>query len=196
MSDIGSHEEWMNTAKDQSDGCIPRFHVKAVESKARSEVEGRPVFDEVPYVEILIPGDRTSIVDRPLQDADKDRWPQQYARFKENRERVVTGTPLELWPYLNVARVAELRALNIFSVEAIADLSDTGLGKIGPEARELQQRAKAFLQPQSATETDLRTENQELRGQIANLQAQHDEAMRMLDEKTAPKKPGRPKKAA
>ena len=87
------------------DDCIPHFYMRAVRNPARSEERGRPVFDEIAYVRVLVPGDRNSVVDRRVSDADRARWPDRWAAFEARRERP-TGTPIEHWPYLTVAGVA------------------------------------------------------------------------------------------
>ncbi len=128
-----------------ADACIPLFSMRAVQNNAKTRDAGRPIFDEVEWVKILVPGDRDS-PERKVRDADRQRWPHQYANFQANKRASVEGTPLERWPLLDVARCAELRALNILTVEAVAGLSDDAIGKIGPGTAELVKQAKEFLQ--------------------------------------------------
>ncbi len=150
---------WENFAAGQQGGgrddCIPHFYMRAVRNAARSEAEGRPVFDEAPYVKVLVPGDRNSIVDRRVGDSDRERWPGQWAAFLARRERPA-GTPIGHWPYLTVARAAELKALELLTVEQVAGADDALVERIGGDAAALVERARQFLQPQSETETELR----------------------------------------
>ena len=162
---------WENFAAGRQGGgrgdCVPQFYMRAVRNAARSETEGRPVFDEAAYVRVLVPGDRNSIVDRKVTETDRERWPQQWAAFLAKRERPA-GTPIEHWPYLTVARVAELKALEILTVEQVAGADEATRARIGGDGDALAERARHFLQPQSETETELREE-------IARLERDRDE---------------------
>ncbi len=162
---------WENFAAGRQGGgrgdCVPQFYMRAVRNAARSETEGRPVFDEAAYVRVLVPGDRNSVVDRRVMDADRERWPDRWAAFLARRERPA-GTPIEHWPYLTVVRAAELKALDILTVEQAAEADEATLERIGGDAAALAERARQFLQPQSETETELRQE-------IARLKRDRDE---------------------
>lgn len=174
--------DWANVARiDSKDGCIPEFYMRAVQHSAKTREAGRPIFEQKPYVRILIPGQRNSLVDRPVRAEDQTRWPDAWRRFEERQEQVVDGMPIEHWPFLTVAQVAELRALNIRTVEQIAALSDAGLDNIGVGARELQKRARQFLQPPTDTERELRHENERLRGEVDALKARFDALSAQLD---------------
>jgi len=161
---------WENFAAEQQaggrDDCIPHFYMRAVRNPARSEAEGRPVFDEAAYVRVLVPGDRNSVVDRRVGDADRERWPRRWAAFLARRERP-SGTPIGHWPYLTVARVAELKALEVLTVEQVAEADEATMERIGEDAAALAERARHFLQPQSETETELREEIARLKRDVA-----------------------------
>ena len=165
---------WETFAAEQQPGgrddCIPHFYMRAVHNPARSEEIGRPLFDEVAYVRILVPGDRNSVVDRRVTDADRERWPRRWADFLARRERP-SGTPIEHWPYLTVARVAELKALEAFTVEQIAGADEALMERIGDDAATLSDRARQFLQPQPETETALRAEIARLKREVGRLEA-------------------------
>ncbi len=164
---------WENFAAEQQNGgrddCIPHFYMRAVRNPARSEERGRPVFDEIAYVRVLVPGDRNSVVDRRASDADRARWPGRWAAFEARRERP-SGTPIEHWPYLTVAGVAELKALEVFTVEQVAGADEALRERIGETAAALAERARQFLQPQTETETALRAEIARLKREVARLE--------------------------
>src|SRR3546814_2370746 len=49
------------------------------------------------------------------------RFPQHWAQFEAGHtERQIIGTPLKEWPILSTSQVAEMNALNIFTVEQLA----------------------------------------------------------------------------
>ncbi|MAS09920.1 hypothetical protein [Salinisphaera sp.] len=166
--------DWHSIAEGKSDdGCIPQFYMRAVEAKAQSRIEGRPIYVDKPYVKILIPGQKNSVPDRPVRPDDKHRWPQQWSRFEQSREQV-QGTPIEEWPYLGQARVAELRALNIRTVEQIAELPDGSVTKLGPDGRDLVERAKNHLQGDDETIKALRSELEQLESEHEQLKRDHE----------------------
>ena len=173
-------------------GIFPRFYTKAVENKGRSEEEGRPVFIEREWVEIRIAGDRGTVIDKKVTDEERERWPDIYQAFKRKQDQPIEGFPIEQWPVLSVARVAELKAMSILTVEALADLPDGRLKVLGMEGRELQNKAKAFLaaakdsaleQKQAALIARLEAKVELLEGQIKEL----GEKPRQRRSKTKPK---------
>ena len=128
--------------------AIARFHVKAVEQTFRSQQEGRPIYEEQEFVEILIPGDRRSMVVERVNDEHKARWPREYEAFKAGREAPLEGTPLRNWPnsQMTTARVEELVYFNIRTVEELAAVSDLHLPNLGMGGRSLRQAAITFLE--------------------------------------------------
>jgi len=127
------------------------FYVRVVEDHARSEAEGRKCFKEEEFIKIMIPGDRHNLVDRPVQVTgtiptdDRLRFASHYARFKANKEQPINdGTPLALWPQIDSAFAEELKFINIHTVEQLATLADTYVGKI-PGGQSWKAKAAAFV---------------------------------------------------
>ena len=130
--------------RDPEDTAIPQFFNQEVQNTRRTEEEGRPIFDMKPFVRITIPGDQYHIPVFAVNDQHKARWPAQWSAFQESGdEEYVEGTPLTEWPLLSRAQVAELRAINVPTVEALSTLGDKYL-KMG--LRELRDKARAFLE--------------------------------------------------
>jgi hypothetical protein len=123
----------------------PRFFMEAVQDDLATAKEGRPIFNNAEFVEILIPGDRLSRPVFPVEDKHRERWPEAYAAFKRGQDHAITGTPLEAWPVMTTARVMELKAINIMSVEDLAGLPDRAIGQLGPDGRKLREQAQAYL---------------------------------------------------
>jgi hypothetical protein len=160
-----------------------RFYSAAVLNETKSKEAGRPIFDEHELVEFLIPGDRLT---RPVALANErpngagptyaELYPEEYAAFKRGEQRAASGTPLEQWPNprMTKARVAELKAVNIFSVEDVAGLSDAQLQGIGIGAREMRTDAQAYIEAakSGAANAAAAAENADLRGQLAAMQEQ------------------------
>lgn len=126
-----------------------QFHMGVEENRAKSLEEGRPIFEDVEMVRIMVPGDKSSVVDRRVRDQDRQRFARQYEAFKQNRQEVVEGTPLEKWNYLSQAQVMELRHYNIRTVEQLAGISDgnaqnfIGIQKLRTAAQQYVEAAEA-----------------------------------------------------
>jgi hypothetical protein len=127
------------------------FYTRTVEDKERTLSEGRKCFKDVEFVRIMIPGDRNPAADRKVQRGGNDitddtlRFPRQYARFKNQQDQPIhDGTPLNLWPGISGSLVEELKFINIHTVEQLADLADTYVGKI-PLGQSLKNKAATFV---------------------------------------------------
>jgi hypothetical protein len=158
----------------ESEGLIAEFFPQAVQNNHRSGIEGRPIFETHPFVRILIPGDKHSIVERKATDTDKQRFARQWQAFQSGQAPVESGTPIEQWPILTVSQVAEFKAMHIRTVEHLAGLSDGNIAKLGPGGRSLVEKAKAFIaQAKDMAEGQrLAGENEHLRNEIATLKEQ------------------------
>lgn len=121
-----------------------QFYVRPVMNNFKSSQEGRPIYEEKEYVRIVIPGDSKTTVDCPVDETFRNRFPQQYDKFKRGLEQAVEGTPLEMWPQMTVGLCAELKAMNVFTVEQLASLDDGKAQRIMGNF-DLRRRAQAFL---------------------------------------------------
>lgn len=120
------------------------FYTKAVMNTFKSAEEGRPIFDEKEYVRVIIPGDKNSVLDTPVNAEYRARFQERYDKFKKGQEQAQSGTPLEVWPQMTVGMVAELKAMHISTVEQLAELPDQLAQKI-MGAHMWRQKAQAFL---------------------------------------------------
>jgi hypothetical protein len=127
------------------DGVFARFYVRPVQNELRTASEGRPIFEDVEYVEINLPGDRTSVVDRRVKADDRQRWPQQYAAFKDGQEQVGDGTPLTQWTGVTRSQVEELAFFKIRTVEQLAGLNDGALANLPLGLRAMKEHAERWL---------------------------------------------------
>lgn len=162
---------------ETEDRAIAEFYVEAVPNNFRTEKEGRPIFDDVEFVKILVPGDRRTEVVRRVTEEHRYRWPRQYEAFQRGIIPAEEGTPIEQWPPITPAMAKTLAFLNIRTVEALAAVSDTALAEIGLGARELRQKAIAWLgaiDPQGLANAN--AEIAELKAQMAQLIAAQQSA--------------------
>lgn len=109
-----------------------QFYSKPMQNAFKTQVEGRPIFEDIVFVKIYVPGDNTTVIDTPARDDHKARFPLHWAHYQNtNGGELEAGTPLKAWSILSAAQVEELRALKFFTVESVATASDAQLQRIG-----------------------------------------------------------------
>ena len=156
------------------------FSMKAVKNGGKSDLEGRPIYDDVPHIRIHVPGDKNSIIEAPVTAEDKVRFASRWEKFQKNMQQSPEGTPLEMWPQLSISQVYEFKALGVMTVEQLAGMSDIHAAKF-MGGNELRRRAETYLKvaKDTAEAQRLATVNAELE---ARLLAQ-DEALRAMGAK-------------
>jgi hypothetical protein len=179
----GAFTRSMNFAAT-SDPTQPRFFMDPVQDEAATAREGRPIFRERELVQLLIPGSPNQPTFE-VNDEYRKRWPTQYEQFKKGLEPALNGTPLEQWPILNRSMVLELKALQIFTVEQLAALSDVHLQQIKMAGRRLRDLAQAYLDDSKheALLTEVTRRNEELETRLAEQDAKiasQDELLQRL----------------
>jgi hypothetical protein len=107
-----SHLRWADDHK-----LFVQFYRKPVYQELESQTEKRPIYKEVDYVKIIIPGDKLAEINAPVDLEYATRFRARYEAFKAGVADPIKGTPLEAWPVLDPAQVAELKHLNVRSVE-------------------------------------------------------------------------------
>jgi DNA repair exonuclease SbcCD ATPase subunit len=166
-----------------------RFFMNPVEQTAKSITEGRRVFADTEYIEIMIPGDKHTVVRRQVFDRDRKRFPQQYARFKQGLADQTIGTPLSELSYISAAKVKEYEFFNIRTVEqlvATADSSKAGQAMMG--FAQDKQKAQAFLEAAkgAAPVNELRAKIDERDAVIDAMQRQLSEMNAKLEKQAKP----------
>lgn len=146
--------------RNPDDAVIAIFKSHAILNPAKTAAQGRPIFDDMEICEIRIAGSRNIAVfpstafshwrEDPETGAQTavsyaERFAQQYRQFKSHDAQTKAGTPLTHVNFLTEARRAELRALNIYTVEALAHIDGQELKNIGQGGRELKNKAEEYL---------------------------------------------------
>jgi hypothetical protein len=121
------------------------FFRKPVLHPGKSREAGRAVYEEVDYVRIHVPGDKSSVIERPITEQDIFRFRDRYQKWKAGQEEAVVGTPLSALPGMNAAKVEEYKFFKLVTVEQLAEAND-GLGSKFMSFQQDKQRAKAFLE--------------------------------------------------
>ena len=168
-----SHFETTALQQARPPGPILRFFIEAVENKFKSAEAGRPIYDNVEMISIINPGSKDEFI-KKVDAAARQRFGPQYEHWKRTQEQPAEGTPLEMVPFLNPAQVREFKALNIPTLEHLANLHDGPIQKIGMGGLELVRKAQAYLKAagDNSVVTKLAAENQRLKGEIETLKTQ------------------------
>lgn len=166
---------------------LVKFDYRPKHNQTKSAEAGRPIFEEVAYITIMQPGNKDSIVERPANEMDKQRFPKHWQKFEARQSQDhVEGTLLEQWPALTRSQVEELKYLNIRTLEQLVAMSDSNAqGIMGIQA--LRTKAKAYLEAadiQAAAEElaerdakidQLLKANEALMERVEKLEAEADE---------------------
>lgn len=156
--------------------CYVEFRLEAVHMQADSEKEGRPIYKDFPYIRIMFPGDKTKVVDRPVTDNDKIRFPNQWAAFERQGEQVQSGTPITEWSILTKSQALEMKAIGIHTVEHLANVSDQNLTWLG--AREYRDKARAWLEAAKGTSAIVTQLQAQIEALKADLEASKEAKVR------------------
>jgi hypothetical protein len=180
---------------------FPEFYDRQIVDVAASEKEGRVIHKTVPYIKVVFPGDKTKVMDTPvdfvgqpgIKPSHPNRWPKQWADYQAQREQVADGTSLLEWPPLPRAEAMDLKAMKIHTVEQLAGLPDNALTWLG--ARSLKDKAQLWLDQAKggAGITKLQAENDALRSDLEMMKQQIKDLAALKTPDAEKRGPGRPK---
>lgn len=147
--------------RDPDELLVVTFKHQAMENAAESLKEGRPIFEDIEVCEVRAPGMKdikvfpanffSHWITDPFTGGQRqityaERFKHQYRQFTEHAAQTKTGTPLDYAKFLTDARRAELRAMNVYTVEALAAVDGAELKNLGMGARDLKNQAAAYLE--------------------------------------------------
>lgn len=176
------------------DGTALRFFYAPSKNNHASTKHGRPIYDKVLLLEVLTPGsnesmpqiemERTFCEESGIKEVRRnakycEKYAEQLRNFKENNEGgALSGTPLSQWPAIDVAQAATLKAMNIHTVQQLAQVQDSHLFNLGTGARHLREMARSFTllggngtdnSALLAEKVNLETEVERLKGEVKEL---------------------------
>jgi len=188
----------MATGIDPSSGVVQfgkenQVYVKFYKGSKRdnfaSQQAGVPIEKQVDFVEIRQVGEKDSTI-REVSGLDQMRWPQQWARYVQGMEQRQDGTPLDVLFPRNPEVVATLKANNIWTVQALAGVSDSVTAI--PFIQDHKKKASVFLDSLSGgaqfhkLESQLE-ESQLKRMELEDLVAKLNERLSTLETKSKSK---------
>jgi len=172
------------------DERIPvQFYMGAVQNDSKTTEAGRPIFDDVECIRIF--NSKDNIVDRPVRDMDKQRWPRQYSAWKAgDQEAGLSGTRLDQWGVLTRAQAEEFKYFKIFTVEQLAEAPDSSSHNF-MGFQKYKALAKAYIEMSRGQAPILKLQEQleQANGTIASQKDQLDKMAERLErlEKAAKK---------
>ncbi len=173
--------------RGDTEGLVVRFEMFPQRNEAKSKAEGRPVFDEVEFIEIRVPGDKTLTVHRPVRGDDKARFAAAYRNWKATgvSDGAFSGTPLKEWPQVSRSQCEELSFFGVKTVEQLANVSDGNLRNIGPLLA-LREKARDYIAAakQGAPVAQMRDELAARDSEIALLKEQMKQVMAQAEKKS------------
>jgi hypothetical protein len=163
-----------------------RFFNQSMQLGFESQEAQRPVFTTVPFMELRHPGERDTICRRATRD-DAMRWIQEWKAYQAGRNEGPQGTPMSILFPSDPGICNTLKALDVHTVEQLAELTDTALGNIGMGARDWMMKAQRYMEAvekgkgfgaleaevekRTTAITDLRNENRMLKQRLDDLDA-------------------------
>lgn len=103
---------------------VVKFFTAAVKSDPETKAQGRPVFQDRTFIHIKTPGDQYCVINTIATKDHFERFPLDYQRFLEGQANEVVGTPLTELKGITPAKIKELHALDIKTIEVLAELGD------------------------------------------------------------------------
>ncbi len=120
------------------------FSLVPKKNDEKSLAAGRPIFDDVEYVRIPVPGDKHNTPHKPVGEKERERFRRQYDAWKTNPGEKLEGTPLAEWAGVTRSEVEELAYFHVRTVEQLAGLSDGNAKNVGTVLA-LRQKAQDFI---------------------------------------------------
>ena len=176
-----------------------RFFESTVATNQIDDATGLPKYNRVEKIEIHIPGDRNSVVHRRVTPQLIREYAKEYEAFKQGRDFEGEGFPLAKWPMIHIEQIEGLRHLKIFTVEALAGLSDSQCSNL-MGLRAMREKARNYLESakSSAPIARLTDENEALKNRLALMETQMAQVMASVKDakadETNKRGPGRPRK--
>lgn len=157
------------------------YMYEAIDPNKSREQNKKVMSPAAPFIRIMKPGDNTSIIETPVREDHKARFPDRWLYFQIQQGQMdgigdIPGWKIEEWDFLKPEQINELKYLRFYTVDQIAGASDSqvqrlGIGGLGmrEEARKaLKEKASAGINAELAKKD---AEMAEMREQIAALRS-------------------------
>lgn len=134
-------------AQDPNKLLYVEFYMHEPEDGNKPWEHGKPVrMPAIPYVKIMVPGNKNSEVDTPVRDDHKQRFPEKWMYFLQTQNaegsQEIPGWKVDDWDQVTKDQARDLKYLRFYTVEQIAGASDAQVQKLGMGGLGLRERAK------------------------------------------------------
>lgn len=159
----------------------PYFQHLSVYDRAKSQDQGKAVYELMEVVQLRLAGDRNYSPVFPAdamsyRDEDNrvvtyaERWSKQYRAFMSGDDQKAGGTALEMLVDFGVtpAQISICRALNVHSIEALNELPQEKVKNLGLNGNALKSMAKRWADSQRNRDAD---DIASLKARLAALEA-------------------------
>lgn len=171
------------------DKLFVEFFRKPALQAGESREKGRAIYKEIDYIRIMVPGDKLSVVVRPVDSIDERRFKDRYERWKAGAGNVIEGTPLTSLPCMTPAKVEEYKYFNIHTVEQLSEAADSvGQNFMGFSSDKRAAVAFIELAKGNAPLEKMNAELKERDAKIEEMQAQITELMKISSPRKSKKK--------
>jgi hypothetical protein len=175
---------------DDKTGVTPIFKSIAILNEAKTRELGRKFFDDWDVVEIRFAGSPNYSVHpatgfshwevddesgEQVQVSYAERWPRQYRQFRSKETQTKSGTPIDLAPFLTEGQKAGLKAMQVYTLEALAHLDGQELKNVGQGGREWKNQAIDYIE-RGSNEAIIGQQRAEIDDLKAKLQVAEDNA--------------------
>jgi hypothetical protein len=156
--------------ENDTKGVYAKFYISPLKNETLSAEQGRPVYEDKEFIEILASGNSNNIIRRKASDMDRQRFRAAYAKFKEGDAEQLVGTPLSEVSWVSRSQVEELAYMKCRTVEQLANIMDQACTGV-PGLYDLKRKATAWLLKTEgeAPFTALAKENEDLRSELEAL---------------------------
>lgn len=135
-----------NNAIDEKAVLLDHAHKFDDAKTLRSEkLPDDPIYRDIEFVTIKIPGDNTMNVHRPIMASDKQRFRAQYERFKSAKGEALEGAPIATLPGIKDNTIRDLTYVGITTIEQLAAVSDSSAITQMMGINSLKQQAKSWV---------------------------------------------------
>jgi hypothetical protein len=168
-------------------GVHARFYTVARHDEEASALEGRPIYRDIDWVEIIAAGNANNIIRRKATEEDKDRFRRQFSVFCRDKEATgeqLIGTPLPEVPWLTKSQVSELAYMHIHTLEQLASVDDAACARFAG-LYDMKRKAKAAVEAsqKSAPMTEMAMKMEQMEVQLRELLEQNKILKKEVKEK-------------
>ena len=189
------------------DNADAQLHVEFYEYNNTSKKDDQ--WNGQPFIRIMTPGDKTNIIEAPVREHHKARFPRQWLYWQmRNANDPGIGTTIAQWraerpDEISEYQEVEFKMLKFNSVEQIATASDAQLQRVGMGAVAARLMAQNYLKrknvkagtEQSDELVKARSEIEEIKAQLAELLATKQSPAPVITVESIPRAPRKAKAA-